>query len=290
MLSYSSGVLHSVDLATGARRQLLELASGPIVRAGGVAQNSAGTILLGGTRLRRLDAGAQTARDVYTTDATVLSRYWPSFLPNGRDFVFAQASSDQSTGVFLGSLDLAQPVRLANAFSNAQLSPSGHLLFGQNGSLVAQRLDLPARALRGEAVVIAADVSQIDGFVHMAIGSDGMVVYVPAPQAIPAAELLWFNRDGTPAGKIGLIGEYRQVAMTADGRRVALEELVANGTSIVSVGDTGAMAFEPSLNLLNPMNLLNLHSAGCAEIHTRNRRPPRSSSTGSAVPMCSTAG
>ena len=133
LLYYSSGVLYSIDLATGARRQVLESASGPSLHAG-VAQNSAGTVLLGGTRLRRIDSGGQTARDVYATDAIVLGQYWPSFLPNGRDFVFAQASSDQQrAGVFLGSLDSAQPVRLASDFSNAQLSPSGHLLFGQNG-------------------------------------------------------------------------------------------------------------------------------------------------------------
>jgi Tol biopolymer transport system component len=235
LLYYSSGVLYAFDLATGARRQVLELASGPSLHAG-VAQNSAGTILLGGTRLRRLDAGAQTARDVYATDATVLGQYWPSFLPNGRDFVFAQASSDQQrAGVILGSLDLAEPVRLTNFFSNAQVSPSGHLLLGQDGSLVAQRLDVSARALRGEAVVIAADVSQIDGFVHMAIGSDGMVVYVPVSRNIPTAELLWFNRDGTPAGKIGTPGHYRQVAMAADARRLALEEIDETRPNTISL-------------------------------------------------------
>ena len=223
MLYYSSGVLYSIDLATGARRQVLVLASGPTLHAG-VAQNSTGTLLLGGARLRRLDAG-QTARDVYATDGTVLGQYWPSFLQNGRDFVFAQASSDQQrTGVFLGSLDVAQPVRLANDFSSAQVSPSGHLLFAQNGSLVAQRLDLSARALRGEAVVIADDVWQADGFVHMSIGSDGTMVYVPVSRNLPTAELLWFNRDGTPAGKVGTPGHYRQVAMSSDARRVALEE------------------------------------------------------------------
>ena len=72
LLYYSSGVLYSLDLATGARRQVLVLASGPTLHAG-VAQNSAGTLLLGGARLRRLDAGGQTARDVYATDATVLA-------------------------------------------------------------------------------------------------------------------------------------------------------------------------------------------------------------------------
>ena len=224
LLYYSSGVLYSLDLATGARRQLLVLASGPTLHAG-VAQNPAGTLLFGGTRLRRLDAGGQTARDIYPTDETVLGQYWPSFLPNGRDFVFAQASSDQQrTGVFLGSLDVAQAVRLTNFFSNAQVSPSGHLLFGQNGSLVAQRLDLSARALRGEAVVIAADVGQGDGFVHVSIGSDGTMVYVPLSRNLPTTELVWYNRDGTTAGKVGTPGNYRQVAMSSDARRVALEE------------------------------------------------------------------
>ena len=239
LLYYSSGVLHSINLATGARRQVLELASGPTLHAG-VAQNSAGTLLLGGARLRRLDAGEQTARDVYATDGTVLGQYWPSFLLNGRDFVFAQASSDQQrVGVFLGSLDLAEPVRLTNFFSNAQVSPSGHLLLGQDGSLVAQRLDVSARALRGEAVVIATDVWQPDGFVHMSIGSDGTMVYVPVSQNKPTAELLWFNRDGRPAGKVGTPGHYRQVVMAADARRVALEAIdETRGNTISLLGAT----------------------------------------------------
>ena len=59
---------------------------------------------------------------------------------------------------------------------------------------------------------------------HISIGSDGTMVYVPVSRNIPTAELLWFNRDGTPAGKVGTPGHYRQVVMAADARRVALEE------------------------------------------------------------------
>jgi Tol biopolymer transport system component len=235
LLYYSSAVLYSVDLATGARRPILRSASGSSLHAG-VAQNSTSTILLGGQRLRRVDAGESTPRDVYPADAAVLGQYWPSYLPNGRDFVFAQQSIDaERTGLFLGSLDRAQPVRLAAVFSSAQMSPSGHLLFAQNGSLVAQRLDLSERRLDGEAIVVADDVAQFEGFANASLGNDGTLVYVPVSPTTPSAELLWFNRDGTPAGKLAGPGHYRQVALAADTGRVAVEEVPLTGANSISL-------------------------------------------------------
>ena len=83
--------------------------------------------------------------------------------------------------------------------------------------------------------MIAADVVQVDGFVHVSIGSDGTMVYVPLSRNLPTTELVWYSRDGTPAGKVGTPGHYRQVAMSADARRVALEETDETRANTISL-------------------------------------------------------
>ncbi|HYN10106.1 MAG TPA: hypothetical protein VES67_22160, partial [Vicinamibacterales bacterium] len=84
----------------------------------------------------------------------------PWFLPDGRHLLFyANATSNDVAGVYVGSLDAAESERLAGADTAAVYdSQSGHLLFVRQGTLLAQPFDPKTLALAGESFPIAERV------------------------------------------------------------------------------------------------------------------------------------
>src|SRR4029077_12839780 len=90
---------------------------------------------------------------------------YPVFLPDGRRFLYLRVSSDtENNGIYVGSLD-AKPqeqasTRLVPADSNLGFVPSqdagrGWLLFGREGTLIAQALDPQKLQLTSDAVPVA---------------------------------------------------------------------------------------------------------------------------------------
>jgi eukaryotic-like serine/threonine-protein kinase len=218
------GQLKAVDVATGVKRVLAESSAQPQSLHSGVSVSHMGTILVGGPRLQRLMADYQAFRDLYDPHPSVTLQLWPSFLPNGRDFLFTQAANEPShQGVFLGSLDSDRIVRLLPVFSNAVASQPGYVVFGREGSILAQPVDIERRSVTGEATIIGSNAAHVDGYTHFALGSGHTLVYVPNDK--PAgSEINVFDR----AGRVGTVGSaltYRQLVAAPDGRRVAVERI-----------------------------------------------------------------
>ena len=68
---------------------------------------------------------------------------WPQFLPDGRHFLFVATSiQPEQAGIYVGSLDSDERRQINATRSYALYAPSGHLLFIQDGTLVAQRFDI----------------------------------------------------------------------------------------------------------------------------------------------------
>ena len=218
-----SNHLKTVDVGTGAEHVLVVSSAEDLESRTGVARNEQGTVLIGGRRLQRLSPGVQGPRAVVTSDPSVMLQVWPSFLANGRDFVFAQKATDPAQqGIFLGSLDTNRAVRLVPHFSNAVLAPSGHLVFGRDGVIVAQRFNPDTRSVEGEPTAIVRDVTSRADYTHFAVGADRTLVYVPA-DAKPTSELVWYDRRGSKLGTLGPRLPYRQIVMAPDGRRAVVE-------------------------------------------------------------------
>ena len=167
----------------------------------------------------------------------------PSFLPDGRHFVYSRGGGDGSAnGVYLGSLDTKpqeQPSKkLLADFSQVSYAPSsdpavGYVLFvrgattpGSAGTLMAQPFDTRRLELSGEAVPIAEQVSNLSFS-----ASTDVLVYVKGSQTVAAPEtagtiqgqLTWFDREGKSLGTVGDPGLYRAVAFSPDGKRLAFE-------------------------------------------------------------------
>jgi hypothetical protein len=73
---------------------------------------------------------------------------FPSFLPDGRRFVFFVQGSEAEQGIYLGSLDGTAPKRLTAADTAGEYAPPGWLLYVRQGALVARRFDEASGELR----------------------------------------------------------------------------------------------------------------------------------------------
>ena len=129
-----------------------------------------------------------------------LSHGYPSFLPDGKHFLFLERPATPSPGastLFVGSLDSKDVRPLFASSFNAVYSakPPGHLLFVRDGSLMAQEMNPASLQLHGEAVRIedslALDVPHT--IADFSVSKTGVLAL---NAAVYQHELVWLDRAG----------------------------------------------------------------------------------------------
>jgi Tol biopolymer transport system component len=155
---------------------------------------------------------------------------WPQFLPDGRHLLLSVGATDEGqAGLYIASLAApAEKRRIRSGPARAQLVP-GQLLFVQDGTLMAQRFDARALVTMGEAVPLASSVtafSSVSGFGWFSASATGRVAWLSG-QNTTDSRLEWVDREGRSKGSLAEPGKYSQLALSPDGRRVAVE--IADG-------------------------------------------------------------
>ena len=188
---FADGKLFRVDVA-GGRPRMLAPAANPL----GGAWGADGTILFAPTTVSPLlRVSASGGKPVAATQlgARHTNHRGPSFLPNGEFLFYAAGTSDES-GVYLASLNGGEPKRLTAADSTATYLPPDHVVFVQQGKLVARRLDTARRELVGDPVTVAAPVSVSTGLGWFSTSATGVVAYRSGREA--RRRMTWFDRTG----------------------------------------------------------------------------------------------
>ena len=207
---------------------------------GGGAWGSDGTILFPRRRdLCRIDAsGVREEMLPPTHPGGDWMDSWPSFLPDGRHFLFTAKqsttgaeSSDQ--GIYLGSLDPKEERRwLLPDRSSAVYAPPGYILFVRDGKLMAVPFDAvsgrvdPSQPVPLEETVV---VDHLADLAAISASADGIIAVrpPPAPNLRSAfdgikGELCLVNRDGSGAQRAGGVKDFSErMALEPAGRRVA---------------------------------------------------------------------
>ena len=158
------------------------------------------------------------------------SHLFPSFLPDGRRFLYL---SRPSNTVWLGTLDSSEAARLFSTSTSSQvLYGDGHLLFARQGTLLARPFDARLGTLMGDPFAVAEPVATDTtiGAAAFSISDTGVLVYrTGATSAV--TQLTWVDLAGREIGKLDSEGSYRNPELSGDGSRVAVEETDAdNGT------------------------------------------------------------
>ncbi len=221
---FAQGNLKTVDAGGGA---VESLTSAPDPRGG--AWGADGTILFTPDALSsifRIPAAGGTASPALgkeNSGTTSGSSRWPSFLPDGRHFIFYEWAPDTQAGstlgdIRLGSLDSREDTVLVPSDYRGQYA-SGHLLFVRGGNLMIQAFDEKNLKLMGNAVPIAEQVRGDDrGSGAFSASNDGKLVF--AGGQAPTLELGWYDRTGKKITAIDS-GRFRDVHISPDQTKIS---------------------------------------------------------------------
>jgi eukaryotic-like serine/threonine-protein kinase len=158
--------------------------------------------------------GAPAPATVVKQSAGFQSHRWPTFLPDGKHFLF---TTDDGVGV--GSLDSTDSHMFLQAKSNAVYS-SGYILYVSDGNLVAQPFDPDHQVVRGVPVPVAGQVEFSIGksLGNFSVSQNGALVY--RPDYSPKYQMTWLDKNGGEAGKLGEPDYYSGASISPDGRRI----------------------------------------------------------------------
>jgi Tol biopolymer transport system component len=211
---FADGALRTIDPAGGSAHRVSDAPAG----AGGT-WNQEGIILFapgssGGLHRVSAAGGVSTPVTAPSPSRGSLPHLWPSFLPDGRHFVFLEGED-----LSLGSLDSSDVRALTNADSQAHYSTAGYLLFVRDTTLLAQAFDTTTAALTGDPRPIADGVSRTVNNAAFSVSATGVLIYRSG--RLVNRQLTWFDRRGTPIGTVGGAHDFNGVYLSPDERRAA---------------------------------------------------------------------
>jgi serine/threonine protein kinase/Tol biopolymer transport system component len=209
---FIGAALKRVPAAGGPVRIVVDYV-GPFGGFGG-AWTADGTIVFGGVPggLLRVSADGGAATPATTTPSGDWQHCWPSFLPDGRRFLFTaklwtRASEASEQGIYLGSLDSPEIRKLLPDPSSAVYAPPGYLVFVREGTLTAAPFDLGAGRVTGAPAPIGGAVATNASvyFAAVSASADGTLAVRPPPadalvdvlKDTPSVELHLVDRQGT---------------------------------------------------------------------------------------------
>jgi len=179
----------------------------------------------------------------------------PTFLPDGRHFVFYAMGSREARGVYAGELGTSGIRRLMEADTPAVFAPPNHLLFVLRSRLLAQRIDPTTLALVGDPVPLADGIAaEPMGGVAAFAASGGTVAYRTGPSA-GRRQFVRVDRGGNELSRIGspeAVGP-SYPSPSPDGRRLAVQRSVDGNTDILTMdvdrGTPVRFTFEPQADI-----------------------------------------
>lgn len=220
---FAGGKLKVVNLA-GGPPQTLAVISTSTIPAGGT-WNADGLVIYaeGRSGLKSVSSSGGIAATVTTLDAAAqeTEHQWPQFLPGGRRFLYGvrSANPDRNNGIYVGSLDSPEKVRVLASTSRATYA-AGYLVFAQDRALAARAFDPGSLKVGTTLQTIAGDIPTA-GF---APPNGGILTYLPGSGQGSA---VWFDRAGARVGSLDTPSEVFAVALSPDERQLAASDAMS---------------------------------------------------------------
>jgi Tol biopolymer transport system component len=222
---FASRKLYRIDVAGGPPQ---ELADAPVGSGG--TWNADGTILFAPARdaraLMRIAARGGTPEDVTRLDPPrQIGHQSPTFLPDGRHFLFLANGSPSASGIYLGTLDGGAPKRLMASDVAARYLAPDLVVFVQQGALMARRLDVARGELTGDSMTLSDVVGFDIGFKlgAFSVSAAGSVAY--QTDIFKRDELFWVDRTGK-ASRVPInapdVNRLANPNLSPDGQRVVV--------------------------------------------------------------------
>jgi eukaryotic-like serine/threonine-protein kinase len=191
----------------------------------GATWNERGVILFSraGAGIMRVAAAGGVPEPVTTLKPAELAHAWPSFLPDGRHFVYLRVQDTSRGELVWRDLDSGEERIVRPMSSKALYSSTGHLIFRNDGPVVAQRFDPATGAVSGGVIQIAAATySNGPTRTALALSAAGVLAFRNFEGDTAKAQLTWVDKDGKTLSTVGPPADYRNVVVDrADAHAVA---------------------------------------------------------------------
>jgi eukaryotic-like serine/threonine-protein kinase len=223
---FAEGKLKTIDIAGGAVEALCEA---PLGRGG--TWNREGTIVFAPSiagPLYRVSAsgGVPTPVTKLGRQGSGQGHRWPFFLPDGEHFLYfvdwSAPEDKQGSGIYVGSLDSAEPKLISSELSGTVAYASGDMLCVRDGRLMAQPFSVGRLEMTGPPVPTtqqelekSVDFSE-SGF---SVSQKGVLVFQSAADS--PSRLVWFDSSGKELEQIPGVG-YSHPQLSPDGRYLAV--------------------------------------------------------------------
>jgi serine/threonine-protein kinase len=198
----------------------------------GASWGSKGTIVFCdvGSGLQQVSDAGGSAQPLAPDETAGPLHRWPELLPGSKEVVFSLPQ-----GIAVRPMGTGQLQNLIQGQEGImpRYAPSGHLVYGQSGNLMAVPFDLERLKVRGEAVpvergVVGAATFFGDG-VQYSISATGSLVYVAGTQQAAQSKMVWVSRNGAEQTLAAPARGYLLPRLSPDGQRLAVNVGDENG-------------------------------------------------------------
>ena len=181
------------------------------------------------------DGGVPQAVTTLDSSAGEINHRYPEVLPGSKAVLFTVKTNSitkfSEAKIAVQRLDGSKKKILIEGGSFAKYIPSGHLLYGQGGSLYAVGFDPDRLELLGSPVRVLDGGMFYEGFGSMILGvsQTGTLAFAPGgPFPQDSNEVVVYDRKGNVRPLIATPGPYASVAVSPDRQRLATYIVAAN--------------------------------------------------------------
>jgi len=155
------------------------------------------------------------------------SQRWPEFLPSGKTVLFASENSPlnfTNAQVAVQSVGTGERRNLIQGGTQPHYAPSGYLVYGVRGTLMAMPFNPERLAVTGVAVPVLEGVMQsaATGAAQYSFSATGSLVYILGGLQSARSRLVWVSRNGADQPLAAPAHVYVNPRLSPDGRRIAV--------------------------------------------------------------------
>ena len=220
---FAAGRLKKVSVNGGAALPLAD-ASFPL----GASWGSQGMIAFApavGSGLQQVSEAGGASQPLTRPEKEEVAHVRPEFLPDGKAVLFASIGVGRPQ-VAVQPVGTGERRNLIPGGTQPRYAASGHLIYAQEGNLMAVPFDSQRLTVTGAAVPVVDGVLQFPGTgaAQYSISATGSLVYVPGSAQAGARRLVWVNRTGLEQALPVPARFYRNPRLSPNdnGQRVAL--------------------------------------------------------------------
>ena len=196
----------------------------------GAAWGSQGTIAFSysyASTIQEVSEGGGALQPLTSLGKKDTSHRWPDLLPGGKALLFTGGAAGAlfaNTQIGVQSVGTSERRNLIEGGTNPRYTLSGHLVYAQEGILMAVPFDLKRLTIIGTGAPVMDGVMQSPtrGHAQYCFSTTGSLVYVPGGVQASQLRLVWVSRNGAEQPLPAPANAYLNPRISPDGRRVAV--------------------------------------------------------------------